>query len=174
MAKTREQKEKALASIKDKIQKQETVIFVDFSGLGVNDMFDLRNELKEADAELKVAKKTIMRLAFEQEDFDLDMNKLKGEIALVFGYQEAVSPAKVVYNFSQENSNLKILGGFFENQFQEADKFVALAQTPSREELLGRLAGSLSSSLTNFVRALNYNLKGLVYTLNSIKEAKSQ
>ena len=86
----------------------------------------------------------------------------------MFGYKDEISPAKAIYQFSKENPNLKILGGFFENKFREAEDFIALAQIPSKEELLARLAGSLSAPVTNFVRALEYNLKGLIYVLSKL------
>ncbi|MBD3208771.1 MAG: 50S ribosomal protein L10 [Candidatus Nealsonbacteria bacterium] len=172
MAKTKEQKKQALEEIKDKVDRQKVLMFVEFSGLQVNDMFELRNKLKNSGGELKVAKKTIMGLALKDKGLEFDVDKLEGEIALVFGYEDLVTPAKIVYEFAQENSNLEILGGFLENELETAERFIFLAQTPSQEELLARMAGSLSAPLTNFVRALNYNIKGLVYTLNAIKESK--
>ncbi|UZE93113.1 MAG: 50S ribosomal protein L10 [Candidatus Nealsonbacteria bacterium] len=169
MAKTKEQKKKVFEELKENIARQKTVIFIDFTGLKVKDMFDLRKNLKKADSQLKVAKKTLIQIAFKESGLKISPQKLKGEIALVFGYKDEISPAKAIYQFSKENPNLKILGGFFENKFREAEDFIALAQIPSKEELLARLAGSLSAPVTNFVRALEYNLKGLVYVLSKLK-----
>ncbi len=169
MAKTKEQKKKVFEELKENIARQKTVIFIDFTGLKVKDMFDLRKRLKKADSQLKVAKKTLIQIAFKESGLKTDVKKIKGEIALVFGYKDEISPAKAIYQFSKENPNLKILGGFFENKFREAEDFIALAQIPSKEELLARLAGSLSAPVTNFVRALEYNLKGLVYVLSKLK-----
>lgn len=169
MAKTKEQKKEALEAVKNKISKQKIIMFVDFSGLKVNDMFELRNKLKESGGELRVAKKTIIGLALKETGLDFDVGELEGEIALILGYEDFISPAKIVYEFSQENPNLKILGGFFENKSETAEKFIALAQTPSQEELLTRMVGSMSAPLTNFVRALNYNIKGLLQVLIAIK-----
>ncbi|XOA42968.1 MAG: 50S ribosomal protein L10 [Candidatus Nealsonbacteria bacterium] len=169
MAKTKEQKKKVFEELKENIARQKTVIFIDFTGLKVKDMFDLRKNLKKADSQLKVAKKTLIQLAFKESGLKTDVKKIKGEIALVFGYKDEISPAKAIYQFSKENPNLKILGGFFENKFREAEDFITLAQIPSKEELLARLAGSLSAPVTNFVRALEYNLKGLVYVLSKLK-----
>lgn len=172
MAKTKAEKKKALKELIENIKKQKTVIFVDFAGLKVKDMFSLRKKLKKIDGQLKVAKKTLIRLAFKESGLKLDSDKLEGEIALVFGYKDEISPSKEVYQLSKKNKNLKILGGFLENEFREAKDFIELAKLPSREQLLARLAGSMSAPVTNFVRALGYNLKGLVYSLNAIKELK--
>jgi large subunit ribosomal protein L10 len=81
-----------------------------------------------------------------------------------------MSPAKAVYELSKQTQNLKILGGFFENEFKGAEDFIALAQLSSKEELLARVTGTISAPVTNFVRALQYNIKGLIYTLSAIKK----
>ncbi len=169
MAKTKEQKKKILEELKENLQKQKTLIFVDFTGVKVKDMFQLRQNLKKTEGLFKVVKKTLIGLALKDTGLEADLEKIKGEIALVFGFKDEVSPAKIVYNFSKENPNLKILGGFFENKFRPAEDFIALAQIPSREELLAKLVGSISSPMSNFVRALQYNLKGLLYVLSRIK-----
>lgn len=170
MAKTKEQKEKTIKELKESIEKQKAIIFIDFTGLKVKDMFELRKKLKIADSQLKVAKKTIIQLVFKEKGLKIDSEKLKGEIALVFGYKDEISPSKAVYQTLEKNPNLKILGGFLEDKFREAEEFITLAKLPSKEELLARLTGSISAPVTNFVRALEYNLKGLVYILSSIKK----
>jgi len=170
MAKTKEQKKQAFENLKEKMGKQKTIMLVDFTGLRVKDMFDLRRRLKKVASELKVAKKTVINLALEKSGLRMETEKLKGEIALIFGYGDGISTAKAVHEFSQENPNLKILGGFFENKIREKEDFVELAQIPSESELWARLAGSLSAPMSNLARALQYNLKGLIYVLSAVKK----
>ena len=172
MPKTKEQKRIILEGLNERIKKQTVILIVDFTGLKVIEAFNLRKQLKEVNAELKVAKKTLIQIALKNGNLDKNIREMNGEIALVFGYQDEILPAKIVYDFSKKNENLKILGGFFENEFQSAEKFIELAKLPSKEELLGRLVGSISSPLTGFVRSLQYNIKGLVFALNAIKENK--
>ena len=172
MPKTKEQKKLILEELNERIKKQTTMIIVDFTGLKVIEAFDLRKRLKKINAELKVAKKTLIQLALKNNNLDKNIKEMNGEIALVFGYQDEILPAKVIYDFSRENEKLKILGGFFENKFQNVEKFIELAKLPSKEELLGKLVGSISSPITGFVRSLQYNLKGLIFALNAIKENK--
>ncbi len=170
MAKTKEQKKKIIEDLKEKIAKQKTIVFIDFTGLKVEDMFDLRKSLKQINGQLKVAKKTLISLALKDSGLKAEIDKLKGEIGMVFGYKDEISPAKAVYQFSQKNPNLKILGGFFENEFKSAQDFISLAQLPSKQELLTRLTRSISAPVSNFVRVLEGNLKGLVYVLSAIKK----
>ena len=169
MAQTKIQKEKTLDDLKEKIDRQKAMIFVDFTGLKVKDFSNLRKKLKAADNEIKVAKKTLMRIIFKNEKLEIDTKKLPGEIALVFGYKDIISPAKMVWQFSQQNQNLKILGGFIENKLKEAEEIITLAQLPTREELLAKLVGSISAPVYNFVYALQYNLKGLIYLLTKVR-----
>ena len=162
---TREQKQKILEELKEKIEKQKTIIFVDFTGLKVKDFSSLRKKLKANDNELKVAKKTLMDILFKKVKLEVEAKKLPGEIALVFGYKDIISPAKIVWQSSQENPNLKILGGFLENKFFEAERIIELAQLPTREELLAKLVGSIKAPISNFVYVLEANIKGLIYVL---------
>lgn len=169
MALTKTQKEKIIKDLKEKIARQKALVFVDFSGLKVKDISSLRKKLKAADGELKIAKKTLINLALKDKKAEADLKKLEGEIALAFGYKDEIAPAKTVFQFSQENPNLKILGGFFENKFRGAEETITLAQLPTKEELLANLVGSISAPISNFVYALNYNLKGLITVLAKAK-----
>ena len=143
MAKTKEEKKKIIEDLKEKIAKQKTIVFIDFTGLKVVDMFELRKSLKQINGQLKVAKKTLISLAFKDSGLKAKIDELKGEIGIVFGYEDEISSAKAVYQFSQKNQNLKILGGFFENEFKSAQDFISLPQLPSKQELLARLTGSI-------------------------------
>ncbi|MDI6591529.1 MAG: 50S ribosomal protein L10 [Patescibacteria group bacterium] len=169
MALTKERKKKIIEDLIEKIKKKKALIFVNFSGLKVKDLSELRKELKKVSSEFKVAKKTLLNLALKEKKLKIEPKKLIGEIALVFGYKDEISPAKVVYNFSKTNPNLKILGGFIEDKYQEAEEIIGLAQLPTREELLTELLGSISAPISNFINVLRANLKNFVYILSQIK-----
>lgn len=167
---TKSQKKETLAELKDKIDRQKSMVFIDFTGVKVKDIFGLRKKLKAIGGELKVAKKTLMGIVFKEKGIDLDFKKIKTEIALVFGYKDEISPAKIIYQASQENKNLKILGGLLENKIIESEKVIELAQLPGRQELLAKFVGSVKAPVSNLVYSLQYNLKGLLYLLSSIKK----
>lgn len=158
MALTKEKKQKSLTDLKSHIAKQKSVVFADFSKVNSKDLFSLRKQLKEAGCQLKIAKKTLARIAFGQSNISY-WNKIKssipGQLALIFGIQEEIAPARIANKFTKVNENFKILGGIFENRFIDREKVLVLANLPSREELLGRLLGSISSATTNFVRVLD-------------------
>lgn len=170
MALTREQKKKIIEGLKEKISRQKIMIFVAITGLGSKDLFDLKSNLRREDCQLSVFKKTLMRLVFKEEGIEIDPKKMEGEIAIVLGFKDEISPAKIVYEFSQKSPNLKILGGFFENKFREAEEIIILAKISSKEELLGKLVGSLNAPMSNLVNILEGNIKGLIYALSAIKK----
>ena len=166
---SKEQKKKALEALKEKIAKQKAMFFVDFSGLKVKDMSALRKKIRGVDGELKVAKKTLMTLAFKDAKLEIDPKKMPGEIALALGYKDQVSPAKFIWEASRGNKNLKILGGFMDNKLMAKEEVEFLAQLPGRDELLAKLAGSIKAPVSNFVYALNYNTKALFRIFSKIK-----
>jgi len=166
---TKEQKRKNIEELKEKIDRQKIAIFVNFRGIKVKDLTDLRKKLKKADSELKIVKKTLARIAFKDRGLEADVEKLQGEIALVLGYQDVISSAKTVWQFASLNPNLKILGGFLENKLIEAEKIIELAELPDRSELLAKLVGSIASPISNLLNALEYNIKGLLRVLAKAK-----
>jgi len=169
MALTKVQKQKILDELKEKIAKQKVMIFADFTGLKVKDLSNLRKKIKAADGEIKVAKKTLLGLAVKGAGLEFEAKKIKGEIALVFGYKDEISLTKIIYQFAEANPNLKILGGFLENQFRTAEEIITLAQLPTKEELLSGLVRSVSAPISNFINVLQGNIKGLIIVLAKAK-----
>ena len=169
MALTKQQKQKILDDLRDKIARQKAIILVGVTGLKVKDLADLRRRLKNIDANIQIAKKTLAGIALKEKKLDFDKNNLKEETGFVFGFKDEIGTAKTVYQFTKENENLKILGGYLENQAKDVEEIITFAQLPSREELLSKLVGSLSAPVSNFVYALKYNIKGLVYLLTKVK-----
>lgn len=173
MALTKEQKQKIIDDLGEKVARQKAVVFVDFTGLKVKDLFNLRKRLKAVESKIKVAKKTLIEIAFKEKGLKIDTKKLPGQLALVFGFKDEISPAKVIFKFSQENKNVKIIGGFFDQKIVGKEEVIELAKLSSREELLGRLVGTISAPISNLVYVLKDNLRGLIYILSKTKpEAK--
>lgn len=158
MALTREKKEKSLKSIKDKIAVQKSVIFADFSKVASKDLFSLRKKLKENGCNMKVAKKTLARIAFGQSGISFwkqIKEVIPGQLVMIFGIEDDIAPARLSNEFAKTNENFKILGGIFEKRFIAKDKVLVLASIPTRNELLSRLVGSIASPMSSFVRVLD-------------------
>ncbi|PIR02667.1 MAG: 50S ribosomal protein L10 [Candidatus Nealsonbacteria bacterium CG02_land_8_20_14_3_00_34_20] len=172
MPKTLEQKKKIVAELKDDIAKQASMIFVEISGIKTPKLDSFKKEFKKINSKLQVIKKTLLNLALSQKYPQNPLKNFKKEIAIIFGFEDEVLPAKTAYKFSLDEKNLKILGGYIEsegNEFLEEEKVIALAQLPSRQELLAKTLRSISAPMSNFVNVLQQNLRSLVYILSNIK-----
>jgi large subunit ribosomal protein L10 len=157
-----------------KISKQKSIFFFDFSGIKTKDLNELRKNLKKSLNELKVVKKSLAEVAFKKSGFDIDFKKIKAQLAFAFGFKDEILPAKILYQFSEKNPNLKILGGIFEGKLIDPEKVFELAKLPTKEELLVRLVFSLSAPISNFVNLLKGNLRNLIYILSQIKVSQSK
>jgi large subunit ribosomal protein L10 len=169
MESKREKKKKIVESLKEKISKQKLMVFFDFSGIKTKDLFELRKELKKSESELKITKKSLAEIAFKKSGFEIDLKKIKVQLALVFGFGDEISSAKIIYQFSQKNPNLKILGGIFQKEIVGPEKIFDLAKLLTREELLTKLVSSISAPISNFVFVLRENLRNFVYILSRVK-----
>ncbi len=170
MALTKEKKQEIVKDLKGSLEKQKSMVFVSVEGLKAQDLLELRNNLKDNDCRLVVSKKTLMNLAFKENGLGLRVDDLEGQVALVFGFEDEVMPAKTTYEFSKKNDNLKILGGFLEDKFREVNEIITLAKIPPREELLAKVVGSMSAPISGFANVLSGNLRGLVQVLSQIKK----
>ncbi|MDD2731628.1 MAG: 50S ribosomal protein L10 [Candidatus Pacebacteria bacterium] len=171
MALKKEQKQKIIEKIKNVLEKQKIAVFVSIAGLKTKDVSDLRKKLKEKNCVFGVVKKTLLNIAFDK-NFEADIKNLKGEIALISGIDDEISAPKIANKFSLNNKNLEILGGVFNNEFIGREKVIILANIPSKQELLAQLVGTIKAPISNFTNVVFSNIKGLVYTLNSIKNNK--
>jgi len=144
--------------LKAKISNQKSLVFADFTKVESKDMFSLRSKLKDAGCNMKIAKKTLARKALGQSNISF-WNRIKenipGQLALIIGIEDEVTAARISNQFAKDHENFKILGGIFENRFIDKTRVLALAAIPPRNELLGRMVGSLSSSMSSFVRVLD-------------------
>jgi large subunit ribosomal protein L10 len=159
MALNKTQKNKIISDLGEKIKKQKAMVFTAITGLKVKDLSALRKLMKSKDCEIKVAKKSLIGKVFQEKKIDFNVKKLEGEVAVGFGYQDEVSPFKILYDFAREHEALKILGGIMGNDILDKSKAQEYGQMPTREELLVRL----------MVNALKGNLRNLAYALSQIK-----
>ncbi len=175
MAKSKQEKSKIIEDLKEKLTEQKSVVLLDFSGVNSKILFQLKEEFKKAKGFFQVVKKTLLKKALDslkKKDLSEKIENIEGQLALAYGFADEMLPAKICYNFSKENENLKILGGILNNEFVAREKVIELAQLPSREELLARLTGSLQNSLSSLANVLQGNIKGLICALSAIKEIK--
>ena len=168
---TKKQKAQIIDELADKIRRQQALIFTNITGVNVSEMQKLRRNLREAEIEYKVAKKTLINLALKKVKQDIDISNVEGSLGLAFSYSDPVSLAKIIFKFAKEHKNLKILGGIMENRFLTFKEVEALSMIPSREELLAKLLYSIKGPIAGLVNVLQGNLRNLIGVLNAIKSS---
>lgn len=174
MSKTKEQKRTILKQLNDKIAKAKSIIFTKYSGLTVKENEDLRLRLRQENNEYYVAKKTLFGLALKDKAIaGLDIKKLEGQIAAIFGYSDEVSPAKIVGQFKKDKEGkIEFVGGILENKYIGISEVVNLATLPSKQELYAKIVGSINAPVSGLVNALAGNFRNLTGVLNTISEKK--
>src|SRR5680860_1178714 len=137
MPKTKEQKRTVLHELKDKISRAKSIIFTKYNALTVKDNEELRVKLREENNEYYVAKKTLFNLALKDKAIEgLDVKNFEGRIAAIFGYDDEVSPAKIVGEFKKDKEKtekIEFVGGILENKFIDAKEVANLATLPSKQ-----------------------------------------
>lgn len=172
---TRSQKSAIVGELEDKFRRQRVLIFTDIRGVPVAKLTALRRELKKIGSELKVAKKTLLRRALETAGLAfgaIEPKSLEGEIAVIFGYEDQVAPAKIAATFGRENETFKMLKGLLTGKILEAGEVLALAKLPSRNQLLGQLACALNAPMRGLANVLVGNIRNLVVVLDQIKQRR--
>jgi large subunit ribosomal protein L10 len=157
MSKNLELKKETVDTIKRKFDAAQSVVIVDYMGITVEQVNELRGMFREAGVEYCVLKNTLVRRALAEKKIEGLDYALKGPSAFAFGMKDVVSPAKVVSEFKNK-SKIKFLdvkAGLMGSSVLNAAMVEELANTPSRNELLARLLGSLQAGISGFVRVLD-------------------
>ena len=160
----------ALAQIKEDLADVQAVWVVDYRGLTVKEAQELRRNIREAGAVMKVYKNTLMHIALKELDMD---EILSGPSAFVFADGDPVASAKALRDFSKDNETLVIKGGIMDGKFVDAEAVKKIAALPSREELIAKLLGSLQNPMSQVVRVLNAPLEQVARTIGAIADQKN-
>lgn len=132
-----------------------SAVVVDYRGLTVEQDTKLRKELREAGVTYKVYKNTLINLATKGTEFESLQQVLEGPTALAVSKDDATVAARILHNFSKTAPALELKAGVVEGTYYDASSIKVIASIPGREELLGRLLGSMKSPISNFARVLN-------------------
>lgn len=167
------QNKEMLTLIKEDLESVNAMWVVDYRGLTVKDIQELRRNIHEADGNMKVYKNTIMRLALKELDLPNMDSILEGPSAFVFAGEDPVASAKAIKDFAKDNQNLEIKGGMMDGQFVDAAQVEAIASLPSREELIAKLLGTISNPLVKIVRVLNGPMEAFARCASAIADQKN-
>ena len=150
MSRAIETKKVRVEEITEKFKTAATVVVVDYRGLTVGQITELRKQLREAGVEFKVYKNTMTRRAVEVLGLEGLNQSLTGPNAIAFSTEDVVAPAKIINDFAKKNDKLEIKAGVIEGAIATSDDIKALAELPSREGLLSMLLSVLQAPMRNF------------------------
>ncbi|WP_338752601.1 50S ribosomal protein L10 [Bacillus sp. FJAT-52991] len=148
-----EQKKQLVTEIAEKFKNSATTVVVDYRGLTVSEVTELRKQLREAGVEFKVYKNTLTRRAAEMAEISGLEESLTGPNAIAFSAEDAIAPAKILNDFAKTHEALEIKAGVLEGSVVSVEEVKALAELPSREGLLSMLLSVLQAPMRNFALA---------------------
>lgn len=149
------QKEEEVKKLAEQMKNAKVILLTDYRGINVADVTKLRTDLRNAKADYKVIKNNIIKRALEANGESGLNDLLEGPTALVMGEEDYLEPLKAIYGFSKENDFYKIKGGIIEGKVMTTQELITLAKLPSRQELLGMLAGALLGNISKVAVALD-------------------
>ncbi len=174
MAITIEKKKELVKEITDGVKSSASTVIVGFDKLRIEDITPLRKNLRTQGIKMTVAKKTLMKRAFEEAGVSGEVPSMEGQIALAFG-GDPVIPAKTVAEASGKyKDKVYILGGILDGRFLNKEEMVSLSKIPGREVLLSQLLNVMNAPVQGFVGTLNAVVRDFVCTLDQISKAEAK
>ena len=174
MSANRDAKVVEVTEIVDRLNRASGVVLVEYIGMNVLEVTELRNQLRKANVEYKVLKNTLVNLAAIELNIIGLEPFLSGSTAVAFGYNDPTTPAKVLTEQLKKLPKLKVKCGLVGKTFIDAQGVEALSKIPAKEVLVAKLLGTMNAPITNFVSVLNGPARALVCALNAITELKNQ
>ncbi|MDD1749735.1 MAG: 50S ribosomal protein L10 [Methanothrix sp.] len=168
----RTQKEKELATLKEKMAGAKQIIVTDHTGINVADMTVLRRKLKNGKSEMKVSKNTLLRLAVKDTGMSALQEHFEGPTSIIFGYDDPSVPAKIVYDSIKESEKPRFKAIFYDGVMYGPEALKTFADLPSREVVLAMLIGTVQGPITQFIMVLEAATREFVGTLDALAKSK--
>jgi large subunit ribosomal protein L10 len=168
----REQKAVAIEEIAANIDEAHAIFAVDYRGISVPQVAELRAKLRDADATFKVVKNSLTERAADQAGAETLKEYLAGPTALTFVRGDVATAAKAIADYAKATQLLPFKGGLMDGEVLDVEQIRSLSRLPSREVLYGQLVGVVASPVTGVVRSLAALLGGLASALGQVQQKK--
>lgn len=165
MAITRDKKQALVSEMTELLADSKMTVFAQYQGISVTDLQQLRRAAREAGVAIKVVKNRLVRVALAEHPTlkDVDTSDLKGQLLYAISSDDEVAPAQVLNSFAKKNPQLVLAGAFSgEGALLTVDEVKALAELPSKDQLIGEVVSQLLSPVNDITNALSGNLHGLL------------
>ena len=149
------EKQAIIDEIKDKFERAESAVVIDYMGITVAQADAMRKKLREANVDYTVYKNTLVKRAIDGTDHAPMAEVLEGPSALAFSYDDATAPARVLNDAIKEFKKMEFKGGFVEGEYYDKEAIAQIASIPSREVLISKFMGSIQSPISSFARVVS-------------------
>ena len=166
-------KQEKIDAIKSKIEKAQVAVITEYKGLTVEEITKLRREIQKDGGDYMVTKNTLAKIAVKGTDYEALTDKMTGPIALAFGFEDPVTPAKAVTKFIKEAKKGEILGAVLDGKLLSVAETKALANLPTKEELFAKMLGSINSPASGIVGCVNGVMASLTRAIAAVRDQKT-
>src|SRR5271154_4485111 len=168
----RDQKAVAITEIAAQIDESQAIFAVDYRGISVPQVAELRTKQREADATFKVVKNSLTERAADEVGAATLKDYLSGPTALTFVRGDGATAAKAIADYARTTQLLPFKGGLMEGATLDVEQIRSLSRLPSREVLYGQLVGVVASPVSGLVRSLSALVGGLASALGQVRDKK--
>ena len=162
-----------VAKIKSNIDKAQVAIVTNFTGFSVEEITKLRRELQKEEGDYMVTKNTLAKLAIKDTPYEVLSDSLTGQVAIAFGFNDQVLPAKTVAKFIKEAKKGEIIAAALDGKLLSANEAKALADLPSKSEIYTKMLGSINSPASGLVYSVNGVMAALTRAVAAVRDQKT-
>ena len=148
------QKQIIIDEIKDKFERAESAVVIDYMGITVAEADEMRKKLREAEVDYTVYKNTLVQRAIEGTKYEALGEILEGPSGFAFSYDDATAPARVLNDARKAYKKMEFKGGIIEGEYYDKENIEKIAAIPSRDTLISKFMGSIQSPIANFARVV--------------------
>lgn len=148
------QKQIIIDEIKDKFERAESAVVIDYMGITVAEADEMRKKLREAEVDYTVYKNTLVKRAIEGTKYEALGEILEGPSGFAFSYDDATAPARVLNDARKAYKKMEFKGGIIEGEYYDKENIEKIAAIPSRDTLISKFMGSVQSPIANFARVV--------------------
>ena len=165
-------KEDKISQMKEKVDKAQVAIVTEYKGLSVEEITNLRRALQKEGGDYMVTKNTLAKLAIKGTPYEVLAETLKGPIAIAFGFNDQVAPAKALSKFIKDTKKGESIAAAMDGRLMSADEAKALATLPSKEEIYAKMLGCINSPASGIASSVNAVMSSLVRAVAAARDQK--
>ena len=166
-------KSEKISQMKEKIEKAKVAIVTDYKGLSVEEITKLRRSIQKEDGDYMVTKNTLAKIAVKGTEYEVLADSLTGPVAIAFGFDDQVAPAKALAKFIKETKKGEILAAAMDGKLLSASEAKALATLPSKQEIYAKMLGCINSPASGIANSINAVMSSLTRVMAAVRDQKS-